>query len=92
MVAAIKSPKREAEVKVMQWGNSLAIRIPMSIAKRVSLNKGTCLDMVATAEGFRVKKRPCGLTLEDIVSRITEQNRHELENWGPDVGNEMWEI
>ena len=64
----------------------------MSIAKRVSLNKGTCLDMVATAEVFRVKKRPCGLTLEDIVSRSTEQNRNELENWGPDVGNEMWEI
>lgn len=29
-------------------------------------------------------------TLEELISRITDENRHDLVDWGPPVGNEVW--
>src|SRR5258706_53237 len=29
-------------------------------------------------------------TLEELVARITPENRHEEIDWGPPVGNEVW--
>jgi hypothetical protein len=31
------------------------------------------------------------LTLEDLVARITDENRHEEVDWGPPVGREILE-
>jgi len=31
------------------------------------------------------------LTLEDLVARITDENRHEKIDWGPPVGREILE-
>jgi len=29
-------------------------------------------------------------TLEDLVQRITSENRHSEIDWGPPVGKELW--
>ena len=34
------------EVTIQKWGNSLAIRIPGSFAKDISLRQGTCVDLI----------------------------------------------
>ena len=79
-----------AEARIMRWGNSLAIRIPAALAKRAKLDVGTCVELLATAEGFKVQKQPCQPTLEELLSRVTDENRHEAVDWGRPVGNEVW--
>ena len=77
--------------KVQKWGNSLAIRIPSHTAKRLGLKAGS---KVRTRDALNqmiiepVDKKE--ETLEDLVAQITPENRHELIDWGPPVGKEIW--
>ena len=41
-------------LKVTTTGNSLAVRIPQSIAERLHLKKGDELFLIETQDGFRV--------------------------------------
>ncbi len=76
-------------VRVVKWGNSLAVRIPKTVAKQVHLHEGDSV-LIEVAEG-RIKLRPVtGIpTLEELVAQITPENRHGETNWGPARGKEI---
>jgi antitoxin MazE len=38
----------------------------------------------------RMQRRKRRYKLDELVSGITPDNRHEEINWGPPVGNEVW--
>jgi antitoxin MazE len=77
--------------KVVKWGNSLAVRIPKSIAQQAHLKEGDAVA-IRTAGGRielrRVNRIP---TLKDLVAQITPQNRYAETDWGPDRGLEKIE-
>lgn len=78
--------------KVQKWGNSLAVRISSSAAKRLGLKAGS---KVQTRASFReLIIEPVGTrrmeTLEELVAQITPENRYEKIDWGPRRGNEIW--
>jgi antitoxin MazE len=71
------------ETTVSKWGNSLAVRIPQTIAKEACLSEGDCLAMDLDRDGtivLRSTKRR--YELSDLVSRITTRNRHRETDWG----------
>ena len=76
---------------VFKSGNSLAIRIPAMIAEKIRITQGSELDLMVndnlTIELVPRKKRP---TLEELVSRITPDNRHAEIDFGGPEGNEVW--
>ncbi len=39
------------ELQINQWGNSLALRIPASVAKKMHLNKGSKISLVVDNTG-----------------------------------------
>jgi antitoxin component of MazEF toxin-antitoxin module len=39
------------ELQINQWGNSLALRIPASVAKQMHLNKGSKISLVVDNAG-----------------------------------------
>lgn len=39
------------ELQINQWGNSLALRIPASVAKKMHLNKGSKISLVVDNAG-----------------------------------------
>lgn len=39
------------ELQINQWGNSLALRIPASVAKQMRLNKGSKISLVVDNTG-----------------------------------------
>jgi antitoxin component of MazEF toxin-antitoxin module len=39
------------ELQINQWGNSLALRIPASVAKQMRLNKGSKISLVVNNDG-----------------------------------------
>ena len=78
-------------VKVQKWGNSLALRIPRSLAVESQIEKGSEVN-VSLVEGNLVvtpvtKQR---YTLEELVAGITPQNIHHEVDTGPARGDEEW--
>lgn len=76
---------------VQRWGNSLALRIPKSLAKDVHLHQGSVVE-VAVVEGKMVVK-PMGrrkYSLSRLLKGVTKSNRHSEQNWGGAVGGETW--
>jgi antitoxin MazE len=78
----------------LKWGNSLAVRIPAAFARELGANEGKPADMTVENGALVVKvarsKKKRRYRLEDLVGRITEENRHSEIDWGGSVGNEVW--
>ncbi len=79
------------ETTISKWGNSLAVRIPLAIAKQASLNEGDCVALALDGEGgivLRPTRRK--YELSELVAGITPRNRHRETDWGPPQGGESW--
>ena len=73
---------------VQKWGNSLGIRIPNLYVKEFDLRNGSSVEILEE-EGKLIIK-PGKLTLEQLLSQVTEDNIHEPWETGPSVGKEEW--
>ena len=79
------------KARIVKWGNSLALRIPKPFADEVRLAEDSAVDMsVRNGHLVIVPVVEPELTLEDLVSRITPENRHGETETGTAVGNEVW--
>lgn len=74
-----------------KWGNSLAIRVPKSVAVQVGLKAQDDLE-IEVHDGNVVLKPHLRRTyrLEDLVKRITPKNVHGEIDTGIPVGREIW--
>ncbi len=76
---------------VQKWGNSLALRIPSSIAKDIRLRQGSAVDIAIEGGKMIVKpekkKKP---SLSQLLNGVTKDNCHTEQDWGAPVGREIW--
>lgn len=74
-----------------KWGNSLAVRVPKSVATQVGLKAQDDLE-IEVHDGNVVLKPHVRRTyrLDDLVKGITPQNRHSEIDTGTPVGREIW--
>lgn len=76
---------------VQKWGNSLALRIPSSVAKDIALIKGSAVEILV--ESGRMIVKPAKRTkpsLAKLLKGVTKSNRHTEQDWGAPVGREIW--
>lgn len=78
---------------VQRWGNSLAVRIPASIATECGLAAGTAIDV--ETDGGRVvlvprSPAPRKHDLRRLVAKITPRNRPAPVGFGKRAGREVW--
>lgn len=78
------------ETKVSKWGNSLAVRIPLAIARQASLTEGDRLVLVLADGGIVLRLARRKYELSELVARITPKNRHKETDWGQPQGGEPW--
>jgi antitoxin MazE len=80
------------KVQVERSGDGLIVRLPDELASKCKVSadspvyfylSGECLMM----QSRRPRKR---LSLEEMCSRITDENRHDETDWGPPRGREIW--
>jgi antitoxin MazE len=79
------------QTRIQKWGNSLALRIPKALALEAHIDKDALVELVLV-EGQLVI-RPITepqLTLDELLSRVTEDNVHHEINTGTPVGKEAW--
>jgi Growth regulator len=73
---------------VQKWGNSLGIRIPSAYAQDFNLRNGSTVEILQ--DQGKIVICPKKQSLDDLVSRITDANRHEETDTGFSMGNEAW--
>ncbi len=79
------------DATVQKWGNSLALRIPSSLAKDVRLSRGSVVEL-AVVEGALVVRPRSGrkYSLARLLRCITKENLHAERDWGGPKGREAW--
>jgi len=73
---------------VTKWGNSLGIRIPISLAKEVGISEGTPVDLHIKNGNIIIRCKK--YRLETLLSLVTPENVHHEFDTGPPVGREIW--
>lgn len=75
--------------KVQKWGNSLAVRIPSNVAESVAIQQGSEMELSVGVNEIKLVPIKKKMTLEDLVSQITPENRHEEIGFGK-AGKELF--
>jgi antitoxin MazE len=76
---------------IAKWGNSLAIRIPLPLAREAGLAEGDQVSVGLTKDGDLILRTPRPkYSLDELVSQIKPGNRHSETDWGAAHGNELW--
>jgi antitoxin MazE len=76
---------------VQKWGNSLAIRIPRTVAKDIHIQQGSLVEISASSGNLLVsptRRRKRGLAR--LLAGVTRSNLHSAIDWGDPVGREIW--
>ena len=77
--------------KIQKWGNSLAVRIPKAFADEIGIAENASIDMMVEDGTLHiVPDRDRRWTLENLLSRVTEENRHGEWETGSSEGDEAW--
>lgn len=79
-----------AQVIVKKWGNSPAVRLPVSIMKAASLNIDDTVD-IAVEDG-RIIIMPAKVkeySIDALLSGVTPENVHDKEYFGEAKGKEL---
>jgi len=77
--------------QIKTWGNSLAVRIPKEISRKLRLHSGSQVQILTndnTVIVRPVKKEK--ITLTDLVSKITKENKHSIIFNHKAQGKEVW--
>ncbi len=79
------------KTRVQKWGNSLALRIPKSLATEAGLRANGAVEL-SLVEGALVVQpiAPEPLTLEELLRGITDNNKPTEWDTGPAAGKEVW--
>jgi antitoxin MazE len=75
---------------IQKWGNSLALRIPKSIAVETGLGQGDSVELQMEAGALVVRPARPRYRLADLLRGITAKNRHSETEWGKPKGRESW--
>ena len=76
---------------VKRWGNSLALRIPRSVAAEAGVENGSTVD-VRVEEGTMVVRPTSRVTydLKALLRKVTRSNLHGGVATGRPRGREAW--
>jgi antitoxin MazE len=79
------------QVRVQKWGNGLAVRIPKSFAIEARIEPDEVVDLSLVDGKLIISPTTrTGVTLEDLLQGVTEENLHGEFETGPAAGAEAW--
>lgn len=74
---------------IRRWGNSLAVRIPKSLAEETAIGEGDEVDVRADDDRIVVERpQPRYYRLGELLAGVTKANRHDSIDFGPSIGRE----
>lgn len=79
------------EMRIKKWGNSLALRIPKPLAIEAGIDENVLVELSLEEGKLMISPIPePGVTLNQLLAQVTEDNLHDEIDTGPVVGSEIW--
>ncbi|MCY3624268.1 MAG: AbrB/MazE/SpoVT family DNA-binding domain-containing protein [Gammaproteobacteria bacterium] len=79
------------QARIGKWGNSLALRIPRSVANKAGLSFDATVELSLRKHELVVSlAKPPRTELERLLADVTDDNRHGEVDTGRPVGGEVW--
>ena len=75
--------------KAQMWGNSLAVRIPKSMAEDAGVSDNGDIELLAVKDGIMIRPARSKPRLSELISLITPENLHGEWDSGEPVGFEV---
>ena len=82
------SPKMQTVVK--KWGNSLALRLPQTMAADLKLEEGAAVSMTLEDHALVVRPVRKRYRLQDLLDMTPSEAKRGEANWGEAKGGEEW--
>ncbi len=77
--------------KVQKWGNSLALRIPKSLAEEAGLERDISVDIRFEDGEIHIKRlRRKRYDLDELLASVPDDYDEGEWDTGPPIGNEVW--
>ena len=76
--------------RVQMWGNSLAIRIPRAFANEIHLPNNSEVEISLKNGVLQVEPVLEEIDFEKLLEKVTEDNLHDLADFGMPHGKEIW--
>ena len=78
------------ETTIQKWGNSLAVRLPKSVAQKLALRAGCRVRVYEEGkEVIIAPTRKAERSLKELLAMITPENLHAETDWGKPRGREI---
>ncbi len=82
-------------VQFRKWGNSLAVRIPKSVADAIGASDGKRVELTVrngalVLQPLAKPKRKPRYSLDELLAGMTRDNVPQEVAWAPPRGNEVW--
>jgi len=74
------------EATITKWGNSLALRIPRSIAAQLGVKENSNVSLELEGDRLIIKREQI---LDEMLAMVTDENKHQLIDFGAPRGKEM---
>lgn len=79
------------ETTIQKWGNSLAVRLPREVTKRMAMQEGSAVEVREGTAGIVIRHAPqAGVSLKELVAMIRHGHTHTETVWGGMRGQEVW--
>lgn len=77
--------------RVKKWGNSAAVRIPVSVMQAARVDLDEVVEVREEAGRIVIEPvRKKTYQLDKLLKGITSKNQHDAIDFGPAVGKEVW--
>jgi antitoxin MazE len=77
-------------IRIRKWGNSLALRIPKSLAEDSGVDTGSVVDLRVVRGKLVATPVRSTYELEELLSSVSKSNLHGEVDSGEAVGREVW--
>ena len=75
---------------VQKWGNSLALRIPKTMAEHIKVKEGAPVEVREDGGTLWIKPLGAKPSLRELLGKIKPENLHGETKTGRAVGKEAW--
>lgn len=81
------------QTRIRKWGNSHGVILPKEVLDSPHFNQGQKMSISLSADSITLKPilpRKKKISLAEMVRGMHPRDRHELIDFGNDVGKEIW--
>lgn len=78
-------------VRVERWGNSLAVKIPKSLAENAKVKERVMVDLtIRQRKIVAIVAQKQKWPLKQLLDKVNNMNRHAEIDFGAPIGRESW--